>query len=112
MRTMALYMAGTILSQLPMPIQASHGCAPMMVSIWSAISSREGSEYFMPKWPMAMPSQTAPPTLVYQTLKPSDFQLLAQHRAEPVQMRMAGNLGGVGIHDGDERLRRGRRASG
>ncbi len=72
-RTMALYMAGTILSQLAMPIQASQGCAPMMVSIWSAISSREASEYFMPKWPMAMPSQMAPPTLAYQTLKPSAF---------------------------------------
>src|SRR5574340_361214 len=71
MRTMALYMAGTILSQLPMPIHASQGCAPMMVSIWSAISSREGREYFIPKWPMAMPSHTAPPMLVYQTLKPS-----------------------------------------
>jgi len=30
-----------------------------MASVESAMSSRVTSEYFMPVWPMAMPSQTA-----------------------------------------------------
>ena len=33
-------------------------CAWIIVSTLSAISSREGSEYFMPSCPMAMPSST------------------------------------------------------
>jgi hypothetical protein len=37
------------------------------------MSSRDASEYFMPKWPIAMPSQMAPPTFAYQTLNPSAF---------------------------------------
>jgi len=87
MRTMALYMAGTILSQLAMPIHASQGCAPMMDSIWSAINSREGREYFIPKWPMAMPSQMAAPTLQYHTLKPSAFS--SSRTTRPMRSRWA-----------------------
>ena len=51
-------MPGTILSQLGMQIMPSKQWAWTMVSTQSAISSREGSEYFMPPWPMAMPSST------------------------------------------------------
>ena len=70
---MALNIPGTILSQFASPIHPSQGWAPMMVSIWSVTSSRLAREYFMPKWPMAMPSQTTPPTLQYQTLNPRRF---------------------------------------
>ena len=51
-------MPGTILSQLGMQIRASNLCAATSVSTQSAISSRLGSEYFMPVWAMAMPSHT------------------------------------------------------
>src|SRR5574344_1356021 len=52
-------MPGTILSQLGTQIMASKQCARATVSTASAISSRDGSEYFMPAWAMARPSQTA-----------------------------------------------------
>ena len=51
-------MPGTILSQLGMQIMPSKQWAWSIVSTESAISSRLGSEYFMPSWPMAMPSST------------------------------------------------------
>ena len=50
-------MPGTILSQLGMQIMASKQWALTIDSTQSAMSSRLGSEYFMPSWPMAMPSQ-------------------------------------------------------
>lgn len=48
-----------ILSQFEMQIRASAQCASTMYSTESAIRSREGSEYSMPPWPIAMPSSTA-----------------------------------------------------
>ncbi len=57
-RIAPMNMPGTILSQLGMQIIASKQCAWIIVSTQSAISSREGSEYFIPSWPMAMPSST------------------------------------------------------
>ena len=58
-RMVAISMPGVILSQLEMQIMASAQCAFTMYSTESAISSRLGSEYSMPPWPMAMPSSTA-----------------------------------------------------
>ena len=58
-RMAAMSMPGTILSQLGMQTMASKQWAATIVSTQSAMSSRLGSEYFMPKWPMAMPSSTA-----------------------------------------------------
>ena len=57
-RAAAIIIPGTILSQLGMQIMASKRWASIMVSTQSAISSRLGSENFMPRWPMAMPSST------------------------------------------------------
>ena len=57
-RTAAINMPGTILSQLGMQIMPSKQWASTIVSTQSAINSRLGSEYFMPAWPMAMPSST------------------------------------------------------
>ena len=51
-------MPGTILSQLGTRTRPSNWCAISMVSTLSQISSREARLYFMPTWPMAMPSQT------------------------------------------------------
>ncbi len=57
-RIAPMNMPGTILSQLGMQIIASKQWAWIIVSTQSAISSREGSENFIPSWPMAMPSST------------------------------------------------------
>ncbi len=58
-RIAAISMPGVILSQLEMQTIASAQCALTMYSTLSAISSRDGSEYSIPSWPMAMPSSTA-----------------------------------------------------
>ena len=57
-RMAPIIMPGTILSQLGMQIMPSNQWAATMVSTQSAMSSRLGSEYLMPTWPMAMPSST------------------------------------------------------
>ena len=57
-RAAAISMPGTILSQLGTSTRPSKQWARAMVSTESAISSRLGSEYFMPVCPMAMPSHT------------------------------------------------------
>ena len=49
---------GTILSQLGMQIIPSNRCPSIIVSTQSAMISREGSEYFIPLWPIAIPSST------------------------------------------------------
>ena len=55
----AINMPGVILSQFEMHTSASAQWAFTMYSTLSAMRSREGSEYSMPPWPMAMPSSTA-----------------------------------------------------
>ena len=58
-RIAAINMPGVILSQLEMHTIASAVWALTMYSTESAINSREGSEYSIPSWPIAMPSSTA-----------------------------------------------------
>src|SRR5690554_2045383 len=58
-RSAAISMPGVILSQLEMHTSASAQWALHMYSTASAMTSRLGSEYSMPSWPMAMPSSTA-----------------------------------------------------
>ena len=58
-RMAAMSIPGTILSQLGMQTMPSNWWAEIMVSTESAMSSRLGSENFIPPWPMAMPSSTA-----------------------------------------------------
>ena len=58
-RSAAISMPGVILSQLEMHTSASAQCALTMYSTESAMTSRDGSEYSMPSWPIAMPSSTA-----------------------------------------------------
>ena len=55
----AISAPGTVLSQLGISTSPSNWWAMAMVSMLSAMSSRETREYFMPIWFMAMPSQTA-----------------------------------------------------
>src|SRR5476651_2107696 len=58
-RSDAINIPGVILSQLEIHTMASAQCAFTMYSTESAINSREGNEYSMPPWPMAIPSSTA-----------------------------------------------------
>ena len=57
-RMAPMSMPGTILSQLGMQTMPSKQWACSIVSTESAMISRLGREYFMPVWPMAMPSST------------------------------------------------------
>ena len=58
-RAAAISRPGTFLSQLGTITRPSKPWAKTMASVESAIMSRVMREYFMPVWPMAMPSQTA-----------------------------------------------------
>ena len=58
-RAAAISRPGTFLSQLGTITRASKPWARAMASVESAMRSRVTREYFMPRWPMAMPSQTA-----------------------------------------------------
>ncbi len=58
-RSAASSIPGVILSQLEMHTSASARWAFTMYSTASAITSRLGSEYSIPWWPIAMPSSTA-----------------------------------------------------
>ncbi len=58
-RSMAMSMPGTLLSQLGMKTKASKGCAQAIISMESAMISREGKEKCIPLWFMAKPSHTA-----------------------------------------------------
>ncbi len=57
-RAKAIIAPGMFLSQPPMARTPSIACALQTVSIESAITSRETSEYFIPSVPMEMPSET------------------------------------------------------
>ncbi len=54
---MAMTQPGMFLSQPPMATRPSKPSQPTTVSIESAITSRETSEYFMPSVPIEMPSE-------------------------------------------------------
>ncbi len=55
---MAIMQPGMFLSQPPIATTPSKPCAPTTVSIESAITSRDTSEYRMPGVPIEMPSDT------------------------------------------------------
>ena len=58
-RAAAIKRPGTFLSQLGIMTRPSNWWARAIASVESAIRSRVTSEYFIPMWPIAMPSQTA-----------------------------------------------------
>ena len=102
-RIAPINMPGTILSQLGMQIMPSKQWASIIVSTQSAIISRLGSEYFMPAWPMAMPSST-PMVLKTNGTPPACADALLDELADLVQVDVAGNDVDVAVADGDERL--------
>ena len=56
-RAIAITHAGMFLSQPPIATRPSKPSQPMTVSMLSAMTSRETSEYFMPSVPIEMPSE-------------------------------------------------------
>ena len=102
-RIAAISMPGTILSQLGMQTMASKQCASIIVSTQSAISSRDGREYFIPTCPMAIPSST-PMVLNSKGTPPAARTAFLDQPAEFLQMDMAGHDIDIGIDDGDKRF--------
>ena len=102
-RMAAISMPGMILSQLVMQIMASNQCAATIVSTESAISSRLARLYFMPTWPMAIPSSTP---MVWNMNGTPPAARTASRTTSPktLQVHVAGDDVGVGVGDGDERL--------
>ena len=96
-------MPGTILSQLGMQTRPSKQWARTIVSTESAMISREASEYFMPVWPMAMPSQTAM-VLNSNGTPPAVADGLFDDLGHLVQVDMAGHDLAEAVGDADERL--------
>ena len=92
-----------ILSQLGMQTRPSKQCARAIVSTESAMISREASEYFMPVWPMAIPSQTA---MVLNSkggpARPADGVL--DHLGHLVEVNMARHNLAEAVGNADERL--------
>ena len=58
-RAAAISRPGMFLSQLGIITRPSNWWAMTMASVESAMRSRVTREYFIPTWPMAMPSHTA-----------------------------------------------------
>ena len=100
-RAAAMSMPGTILSQLGTMTRASKAWAMAMVSIESAMSSRVGSEYFMPAWPMAMPSQT-PITGNSMGVPPASADAGLDRVGDAAQVDVAGDDLALGVDDADE----------
>ncbi len=71
---------GMFLSQPPIATKPSKPSPPMTVSIESAITSRDTSEYFMPSVPIEMPSDTVM-VLKITALPPAAFAPSAACRA-------------------------------
>ena len=83
-RRAAMSIPGVILSQFDMHTSASAVCALTMYSTESAMTSREGSEYSMPEWPIAMPSSTA---MVLNSRPTPPASAMASHTSEPMFFR-------------------------
>ncbi len=69
---MAMSEPGMFLSQPPMATKPSMPAQPTTVSMESAMTSRETSEYFMPSLPIEMPSDTVM-VLKTMALPPASF---------------------------------------
>ncbi len=102
-RIAAISMPGVILSQFEMQTIASAQCALTMYSTESAIRSREGSEYSMPPWPIAMPSSTA---MVLNSLATPPAASISRATSWPRSFRWTwpGHELGERVDDGNDRL--------
>ncbi len=102
-RIAASSIPGVILSQFEMQTSASAQCALTMYSTLSAMSSRLGSEYSIPPWPMAMPSSTA--IVLNSTPHPPAASMTFFTRCpDVVQVHVPRNELREAVGDGDDRL--------
>ena len=89
MRAIAIMAPGMFLSQPPMVTTPSMLSALQAVSIASAITSRDTSEYFMPSVPMEMPSDTVMVPKVCG-IPPVAFTASSQRRVRSFRPRLQG----------------------
>ncbi len=94
-------MPGTILSQLGTSTRPSSWWAMSMVSTLSQISSRDARVYFMPTWPMAMPSHT-PMAGIRMGRAACHLNAGLDGIGDLVQIHVAGDDLTVGTHHTDE----------
>ena len=102
-RAIAIIAPGMFLSQPPMATTPSMLWAPQAVSIESAMTSRETSEYFIPSVPIEMPSLTV---MVPKTwgMAPAARGGALRPAGEHVEPGVAGRDGAVAVGDPDDRL--------
>ena len=103
MRAIAIIAPGMFLSQPPIASTPSMLCAPQAVSIESAITSRETSEYFMPSVPIEMPSLTVMVPKICG-IAPAARTAASARRGEHVEAGVAGRDRAVAVGDADDRL--------
>ena len=103
MRAMAIMPPGMFLSQPPTTSTPSMHCPLTEVSIASAITSRDTSEYFMPSVPMPMPSVTVgtPKVLRHRPLSDQRGHRAVDQRLDP---RVARIHRAVTVGHADDRL--------
>ena len=102
-RAIAIMAPGMFLSQPPTATTPSMLSAPQAVSIESAITSRETSEYFMPSVPIEMPSLTVMVPKICGMAPAAAHRGLGAAR-ELVEARVARRDGAVAVGDADDRL--------
>ena len=102
-RAIAIIAPGMFLSQPPTATTPSMLWAPQAVSIESAMTSRETSEYFIPSVPIEIPSLTVmvPKTCGIAPAGPHRRLGPARQHVEP---GIAGGDGAVAVGDADDRL--------
>ena len=101
-RIAAMSMPGTILSQHGTRTSASKAWAMVMDSTVSAMSSRLGSEYSMPRWFMASPSQM-PMTPNSMGTPPPGAHAGLDRVDDAAQVEVPGHDLAEGVDDADER---------
>ena len=102
-RAIAIIAPGMFLSQPPMATTPSIDCALQAVSIESAITSRETSEYFIPSVPIAIPSLTViVPNIC--GIAPAPRTAVSARLRQRVEAHVAGRDRAVTVGDADDRL--------
>ena len=102
-RAIAIIAPGMFLSQPPIATTPSMLSAPHAVSIESAMTSRETSEYFIPSVPIEMPSLTVMVPKICG-MAPAALTAASARCGEHVEPGVAGRDGAVAVGDADDRL--------
>ena len=100
-RAIAIIAPGMFLSQPPMATKPSMPSQPTTVSMESAMTSRETSEYFMPSEPMEMPSETVM-VLKMMALPPASLAPFSASQRQLVNVHVARRDHAPGGGDADD----------